>query len=196
MFNKKLIIGALASVAACSSFAEGSGLSYTYIGLAYQTVEIDDEDGDGYAIAGSVAINDSVFLLGQYSLTASDDEFTDGTVIDDIELTQFSFGIGVHEPISTKTDFVASLSYVDAEVDFANQSADGNGYQVSAGVRAKPSDILEFGASINYADIEDEGEVGYSLSARIFAAPKISFGLGYGSADDVDAVSLDVRFDL
>lgn len=196
MFNKKLIIGALVSVAACSSFAEGNGLSYTYIGLGYQTGEIFDEDGDGYAVAGSVAINDSVFLLGQYSLIVSDDEFTIGAVIDEIELTQFSFGIGVHEPISTKTDFVASLSYVDAEVDFADQSVNGSGYQVSAGVRAKPSDILEFGASIDYAAIQDEGEVGYSLSARVFTAPKLSIGLGYVSTDYVDAVSLDVRFDL
>ena len=41
-----------------------------------------------------------------------------------------------------------------------------------------------------------DGEVGYSLSARVFTAPKLSIGLGYVSADYVDTVFLDVRFDL
>ena len=67
---------------------------------------------------------------------------------------------------------------------------------IAAGVRAKPTKTLELGAAINYSDIENESEVGYSLSARAFAAPKFSLGLGFGSTDDVDTASLDVRFDL
>lgn len=196
MFNKKLVVGVLASVASCFSFAEDSGLSYTHIGLSYQSVELLEEDGDGFAISGSMAINDSYFLLGQYSSAASDDEFTDGTVTDELELTTLGFGIGYHTAIATNTDFVTSLLFVDAEAEFAGASADGDGILIAAGVRAKPTKTLELGAAINYADIENESEVGYSLSARVFPAPTFSLGLGLGSADDVDTVSLDVRFDL
>ena len=196
MFYKKLVIGALASVTACFSFAEDSGLSYTHIGLSYQSVELLEEDGDGFAISGSMAIDDSYFLLGQYSSAASDDQFTDGFVIDDIELTVLGFGLGYHTAIATNADFVTSLSFVDAEFDVPGDSADGDGILIAAGVRAKPTKTLELGAAINYADIENESEVGYSLSARVFPVPTFSFGLGLGSADDTDTVSLDVRFDL
>lgn len=196
MFIKKLLIGALASSAACVVFAEDSNISYTYVGLAYQTGEVLDEDFSGFGIGGSTALSDAVFLIGQYSSLTSNDEYDVGFGYDDIEATQFNLGIGFHTPIEANVDFVAALSYADAEVEYLGLTEDGNGYLVNAGVRAKPTDALEFGASINYADIEDEGETGYSLSARFFAVPKVSIGLGYGSADDVDTVSLDVRFDI
>ena len=181
MFYKRLVIGALTSVTACFSFAEDSGLSYTHVGLSYQTVEVLDEDGDGYAIAGNMAINDSLFLLGQYSSVAIDNE-----------LTMLSLGIGYHTAIATNVDFVTSLSFVGAKTDFE----DSNGSLIAAGIRAKPTRTLELGAAINYIDIENIGEVGYSLSGRVFTAPKFSLGLGLESVANIDRISLDVRFDL
>ena len=196
MFKGKLLVCALASAALSTSYAEESELSYTFVGIAYQTGEIVDEDFGGFGIGGSAAINDSIFVLGQYSSLTSEDEFFYGFGTDGIEVTQFNFGVGFHTPIASNVDFVASLSYAYAEAKFAGLSEDGNGYIVSAGVRGKPTDVLEFGASINYADIEDEGETGFGVSARFFAAPQISLGLAYGSSDDVDTVSFDVRLDI
>lgn len=198
MFNKRIMIGALASVAAFSSFAEEGGVSYTYVGIAYQTGDIVDEDFSGFGVGGSAAITDSVFVLAQYSSLTSDDEFDAvfGLGADEIDVTQFNFGIGFHTPITSDTDFFAAISYADVEAEYRGRTADGNGYLVNAGVRTKPTDVLEFGASINYADIENETETGYSLSARFFTAPKVSIGLGYGSTDDVDIVSFDLRFDI
>ena len=187
MFYKKLVIGALASVTACFSFAEDSGLSYTHIGLSYQSVELDEEDGDGYAIAGNMAINDSFFLLGQYSSIA---------IVDDFELAMLGLGIGYHTAMATNVDFVTSLSFVGAKTDFDGDSNDANGSLIAAGVRAKPTKTLELGAAINYIDIENEGAVGYSLSGRVFATPKFSLGLGLESVVNIDRISLDVRFDL
>jgi len=82
------------------------------------------------------------------------------------------------------------------EFEHPGLRADGNGYVASAGVRGKPTDLLEFNAAVNYANIEDEGEAGYSFGARFFVAPKASFGATYGSADDVDTIGFDVRFDI
>jgi len=59
-----------------------------------------------------------------------------------------------------------------------------------------PSDVLELSAFIDYADIEDGSETGYSFAARYFTTPDISLGLGYGSSDDFDAITFDIRFDL
>jgi len=55
---------------------------------------------------------------------------------------------------------------------------------------------LELSAFIDYADIEDSSETGYSLGARYFTTHDISVGVGYGSSDDFDALTFDVRFDL
>lgn len=196
MFKKALIIGAISSIASFSLTAEESTLSYTYAGIGYQTGELADIDFAGFGVYGSKALNESFFLLGGYTSIESDDQFDIGFGADEIEATTFSFGLGFHTPINETVDFVSTLSYADAEVEYLGLTEDGNGYILAAGVRALPSDVLELSAFINYADIEDGSETGYSLAARYFTTPDISLGLGYGSADDFDAVTLDIRFDL
>ena len=196
MFKKALIIGAISSIASFSLTAEEAALSYTYVGVGYETGDIADIDTSGFGIYGSKALNDSFFLIGSYLSIESDDQFTDGFVTDDIEATGFNIGIGFHTPINPTVDFVSTLSYSDVEVEFADESEDGNGYIIAAGVRAMPSDVLELSAFIDYADIEDGSETGYSFAARYFTTPDISLGLGYGSSDDFDAITFDIRFDL
>ena len=176
--------------------AEETALSYTYAGIGYETGDIADIDFSGFGIYGSKALNESFFLTGSYLSIESDDQFTDGLVTDDIEATGFNIGVGFHTPINSTVDFVSTLSYSDAEVEFADISEDGNGYVLAAGVRALPSDVLELSAFIDYADVDDGSETGYSLGARYFATPDVSLGLGYGSSDDFDAITFDVRFDL
>lgn len=196
MFKKALIIGAISSIASFSLTAEESTLSYTSAGIGYQTGELADIDFAGFGVYGSKALNESFFLLGGYTSIESDDQFDIGFGADEIEATTFSFGLGFHTPINETVDFVSTLSYADAEVEYLGLTEDGNGYILAAGVRALPSDVLELSAFINYADIEDGSETSYSLAARYFTTPDISLGLGYGSADDFDAVTLDIRFDL
>jgi len=196
MFKKALIIGAISSIASFSVTAEEAALSYTHAGIGYETGDIADIDFSGFGIYGSKALNESFFLTGSYLSIESDDQFTDGPVTDDIEATGFNFGVGFHTPINSTVDFVSTLSYSDVEAEFADESEDGNGYILAAGVRALPSDVLELSAFIDYADIEDSSETGYSLGARYFTTPDISLGLGYGSSDDFDAITFDVRFDM
>ncbi|MBR9911146.1 MAG: hypothetical protein GYB33_12430 [Gammaproteobacteria bacterium] len=109
---------------------------------------------------------------------------------------QLVLGVGFHTPVSNIVDFVAILAYAEAEVKTRGLKEDGNGYLVSAGVRSKPTDKLEFAAFINYSDIENESETGYALGARYFVLPPASLGLGYESADDVDVFVFDIRFDF
>ena len=196
MFKKALVIGVISSIASFSLTAEESALSYTYTGIGYETGDIADIDFSGFGIYGSKALNESFFITGSYLSIESDDQFTDGFVTDEIEATGFNLGIGFHTPINSTVDFVSTLSYADAEVEFADDSEDGNGYILAAGVRALPSDVLELSAFIDYADVDGGSETGYSLGARYFTTPDISLGLGYGSSDDFDAITFDVRFDL
>ena len=217
MIKKTLIVGALSSIVSWSALAADSPLSYSHAGVGYMTGDIADVDFSGFGIYGSHALNDSFFVIGGYTSISSDDKFVIesgsgeiesgpgeiesgpgeiGSGSDDIEATQFSIGLGFHTPISDAIDFVATLSYADAEVEFFDFTEDGNGYILSAGVRAKPTQEIELQAFLNYADIEDGSETGYLLGARYFTMPTLSLGLNYGSSDDFDSFSFDVRFDF
>ena len=196
MIKKTLIVGALSSIVSWSALAADSPLSYSNAGIGYMTGDIADVDFSGFGVYGSYALNDSFFVIGDYTSISSDDKFEIESGSDDIEATQFSIGLGFHTPISDVTDFVATLSYADAEVEFFDLTEDGNGYILSAGVRAKPTQEIELQALLNYADVEDDSETGYMLGARYFTMPTLSLGLNYGSSDDFDSFSFDVRFDF
>lgn len=196
MIKKTLIVGALSSIVSWSALAADSPLSYSNAGIGYMTGDIADVDFSGFGVYGSYALNDSFFVIGDYTSISSDDSFDFGFGVDDIEATQINVGFGFHTPISDATDFVATLSYADAEVEFFDFTEDGNGYILSAGVRAKPTQEIELQALLNYADIEDGSETGYLLGARYFTMPTLSLGLNYGSSDDFDSFSFDVRFDF
>ncbi len=196
MIKKTLIVGALSSIVSWSALAADSPLSYSNAGIGYMTGDIADVDFSGFGVYGSYALNDSFFVIGDYTSISSDDKFEIESGSDDIEATQFSIGLGFHTPISDATDFVATLSYADAEVEFFDLTEDGNGYIMSAGVRAKPTQEIELQAFLNYADIEDGSETGYLLGARYFTMPTLSLGLNYGSSDDFDSFSFDVRVDF
>lgn len=192
MLRTKIAPLALTSLIAVSASAAESGMSYTYASLGYLQGEALDEDFSGFDGNVRIALNDSFFLAGSYTLLESDDKFFG----DEIDVTQYTLGAGFHTPIAENIDFVTSLSYAYFEAETSGFEADGDGYLVSAGVRAMPTEILELSASLNYADIEDDGEFGYGLGARLFTTPILSFGLSYESADDVDTLGIDARLNF
>ena len=205
MFNKRVLAGAIASFVACSSFAEESKLSYTSINLRYETAEIVDADFSGFDLGGSVALNDSVFMSVSYNSMSSHDDVrlvlsrmaaSAAGTSGDIEVTAFRAGIGFHTPVNENVDFVTLFSYLDSEVGLSGISEDVNGYGIELGLRSKPTDVLELGASINYADMGGESSTSFSVGARYFLQPTVSLGLGYGTADDVDVISFSARFDF
>lgn len=195
MFKKALVLGALASFSTFSA-AQEETFSYDFVGIAYLQAEILDEDFGGFGFYGSAAINDSFFVFGEYSSIDSDDQLDLGAGPADVDATEFSLGIGFHTPISDSVDFVTSLAYGDAEVESSGVTVDGNGYILSAGVRAMLSDVIEIGGAINHADIEDESDTGVSLSGRYYTTETVSLGLGFSSADDADSLVFDLRLDL
>ncbi|MBR9911149.1 MAG: hypothetical protein GYB33_12445 [Gammaproteobacteria bacterium] len=95
MFKKSLLLASICTSLALPAIA--SDLSYTYIGVSYETGEVADLDFDGFGIQGSVALNDSFFLLGDYTSLGSDDEFDIGFGSDDIDAEQIRI-CGAAEP--------------------------------------------------------------------------------------------------
>lgn len=196
MLKQSLWVGSISMCLALSVSAEELPLSYSYIDVSYQTGELLDDDFDGVGIAASVALHDSIFLIAKYAMAASKDEYYTGDGFDDIEFSQLNIGLGVHVPIVSQTDFISAISYVRNELDFAGLNFEGTGYLINMGFRTKPNKSLELMAVLDYANVEDETETGYSFSARVYPVEKVSIGLSYGSADDLDTLSLGIRFDI
>jgi len=140
-----LVVGLLMTT---SAFARD--LSYTFVRLDYINTEIDvgpvDVDGDGFELQGSVAVAERFHIFGGYQNI--DFDF-------DVDGTQIEFGGGYRHGFSPKTDFVATLSYVDVELDSPAGSADEDGIGLTAGVRHLFSDKFELGGRVNYVDLDD-----------------------------------------
>jgi hypothetical protein len=182
---------AVSALLLSGAVVQADGISYSYIQASYQEVDIDlggnlDADGDGFAVGGSVAINDDWFVFADYA-SAELESVIDFDVLE--------VGAGYHAPISTKTDWYATLAYASAEVSAGGLgSADDRGYGVSAGVRSMISPSLELYGSIGYTDLGD-GADGTAFGAGLWytVSGNIALGIGASFDDDVTTYGAGVR---
>lgn len=183
-----LSIGAL-MLSSAAAMAEGP--SYSYIQAIYQEVDIDlgggfDADGDGFGVAGSVAINDSWFVFAGYAST----EFE--SVID---LDQTTLGAGWHSAISEKTDWFATLAYIDLDISAPGfGSAGDSGFGVNVGVRSMLNPNLELYGSLGYSDLGDGGD-GTAVAAGLWytVTGNLALGLGAEVGSDITSYGIGAR---
>ena len=183
-----LSIGAL-MLSSATALAEGP--SYSYIQANYQEVDVDlgggfDADGDGWAVAGSVAINDSWFVFAGYASSELE------SVVD---LDETTIGAGWHSAISQTTDWYATLAYVDLGLSargFGSISEDG--FAASVGIRSMMKPNLELYGNLGYADLGD-GFDGASIGAGLWytVTGNLALGAGVDVGDDVTSYGVGVR---
>lgn len=157
-----------------ASHADGFG--YTFVEGGVVNTEIDvgpaDIDGDGLGINGSFGLNDSLHVIAGY--TDVDYDFgIDGSVT--------NVGLGFNTSLSADLDFVADVSYVDAEIATGFGSADETGYGLGAGVRGRATDRVELEARLGYVDLDDS-DTAVQVGGRYYLSD--SFALGAGLTDN------------
>ena len=111
----------------------------------------------------------------------------------DIDYNRWSVGAGWRSAISEKTDWFATVSYVDAELDagqlFGSESEDGFG--ASIGIRSMFSPKLELAGTVRYSDPEEEtavrAEAWYTLTGNFALGLRADFG------DDIDSYGVGFR---
>ena len=169
-----------------STVAMADGPSYSYVEAVYQEVDVDGGDGNGYAVVGSVEINESWFVVADYSSAELD------AGIFDADFNRWSVGAGWHSAISDKTDWFVTASYVDAEIDagpFGGASESGLG--ASIGIRSMFSPKLELAGALRYSDPEEEtavrAEAWYTLTGNFALGLKVDIG------DDISTYGLGFR---
>lgn len=168
-------------------------LSYNYVELGYQRVDVDDVlpgvnvDGDGFGIRGSVEINESWFIAGAYSQT----DFDFGA---DNDL--LSFGAGYHAAIAPRVDVFTILSYITAEAS-ANgfSSIDDDGYGASVGVRGLVGDRIELVGRISYVDLGGSADgTSYGAGALYSFTDTFALGIEFDVGEDATAYGVGARF--
>ncbi|MGK0224026.1 MAG: opacity protein-like surface antigen [Limisphaerales bacterium] len=187
----KIGLVVLPVTASTTALAEDK-LSYDYIQATYIDTEIDDRnfnvDGDGLGISGSVSLNDNFFVNAGYA----SQEFDRGVDVD-----QWSIGLGGHMPLSSSTDLVGTVSYVDSEVDARFGSIHADGYGLGLGVRSRIVDNIELEAGINYVDLGDGGDdTSVAFGGRYYFTEQFSAGAGVQLADDVTNWNVGIRLDF
>lgn len=168
-------------------------LSYNYIEVGYQNVEIDDVgfgssiDGDGFLVRGSFEVGDNWFVGAGYSQANFDFN---------IDYDEMSLGLGYHAPISERADVFASLSFVRAEASiegFEPQKEDG--YGLSVGVRGMATENVELAASVGYVDLGDGADgTAFALGALYNFTDNFAVGVEVDLDEDATAYGLGARF--
>ena len=183
-----LSIGAL-MLSSATAMAEGP--SYSFIQANYHEVDIDvgggfNVDGNGYGVAGSVAINDNWFVFAGY--TSSEFESV-------IDLNQASIGAGWNSEISDTTDWFVTLAYVDLEVKAPQiVTASDSGFAASVGVRSMLNPNFELYGSLGYSDLGDGGD-GTAVAAGLWytVAGNLALGLDAEVGSDVTTYGVGIR---
>ena len=184
----KKLLGIVLVLFAVPAFA--ADLSYNYVELGYQRIELDDDfvdvEGDGFGIAGSFEVGDNWFVAAGYSQA----DFDFG-----IDYDELAVGFGYHVGISDNADFYGSLSWVRAEASFDGFSADEDGVGATIGLRGMVGDNVELSGHVGYVDLGDDSDstsVGASLLYNV--TESVGLGLFFDVEEDVIYYGAGVRF--
>jgi hypothetical protein len=158
----------------------GTNPNYTYLDGRVVSIDPDGPGGssDGLRIGGSMLFQPKLF--GVASLTDID------------ELTQLDVGVGLREPLSTRTDLVgiAGLVFADTEFD------DDIGFSLTGGVRSLVTPQIELGGYVGYVNIFDDGDITLTGEGLLHVTRELSLVASLGLSDDYNAITIGARWNF
>ncbi|MCP1340161.1 porin family protein [Idiomarina sp. M1R2S28] len=199
---KKTLIAIALIGTSTSAFADSPNwdkIQASYIETDIETPIDEDITMDGYAVAGSLSLSDSIFVLANFDSVGDESDFGD------VDLDSLNAGIGFNHAITESTDVFATVTYEKLELvgsvdDLGSESFDESGYGAGAGIRSMITDFFELSVKADYLDIDDENGIRYDASAFFHLTSNLSLGVGYKLYDldeidqDVDTVAATVRY--
>lgn len=176
----------LLSSALAAGPAAAADLGYSYGELYYQSVDAGASDGDGFALDGSFAVTDVLFVTGAYSSV----DYDHGVSQDG-----WSAGAGVHLPVNAAADFIISAAFGNDEVKTRFGRADSDFYAAGVALRGRVAPAFELEGGLDYVDYDQGGDdTEWSLGALYELTPQVSLALRYRNTDNADALSLGGRY--
>lgn len=159
---------------------------YTYGEIGYINADYDDydQDGDGFGLGGSMAINRNVHLLVGYQ-----DIDLDGND----SVSAFDFGGGLNYALRPGMDALVRLRYIIADRDGFPGDDDEHGFSIETGLRAMINPAFELNGAIRYTDVFDDN-TSLVLGALYDVVPNFALGGDLEFSDDYTAVFLKARY--
>ena len=182
-------ISSLVVLVALAGPVKADSPNYNFVQAAYQRAEVDgqfgiDIDGDSFGLSGSFDVGQDFHVFGGYQQF----DFDFG-----IDLDQYTLGLGWHPGISSNTDLVLALAYVNVEAEAPGISDDDDGYSASVGLRSMLSDRFELAGNLVYTDI-GAGDGDVSVAAQAWYSLTESFAIGAGAEADDDVIIYGAGF--
>jgi len=177
-----LLAGLLASglaIAQSSQPTQFGGVNYNYLELRF--VDVETNGGDGLLFGGSIDVGDNFLILG--SITSL--EFNN-----DVDASLYQLGGGYVWHYNNDFDFLATVQYVNIDVDGAS---DENGVKLTGGTRGLITPQFEIRGFVNHITAGDSDtylEIAgdYRFNNRFAAGLSIEFG------GDNDVFTIGGRF--
>jgi hypothetical protein len=222
------MIIAIASGSSLLQNAQASELSYTFLDfqaldntvdaagvqtpVPLQTVSVAAGQGDGIAVAASVAAGDRFYIGGSYRSSIIDvgavvsSPLATLVVEDEFDLTLGRLALGYLHPIGDSLDLVAEVSYDSATYDFGsfggeNFDLDESGAGALLGFRWNPARALELFAFARHSALakpnlsarEFESGTTAHVGLRWYFFEDLGLGIEYESGD-VETTTISMRF--
>jgi opacity protein-like surface antigen len=163
--------------------------NYTSVDFGYVDVDYDvgpaSISGDGFGVSGTYTVADAFFIGGSY-----DDYGFDGGV--DAEILEI--GGGYFHPMNATLDFVATFSYLDAQLSYSSFSVDDDGFGIGGGVRAAVSNGFEVEAMLDYVNYDKgDSDTGIELRGRYFFSDDFAVTAQFDVGKDIETFRLGIR---
>lgn len=190
--RKAITVATLAALGLTGTAFAADNLSYSYVEAGYLNSDYDDldVDADGFGLQGSWGFTPNLHGFASFATQEADDF--------DADLDQFEVGIGGNWALSDKLDVIATVSYVDVELDGPGRfNADDNGFALGGALRGRVTDALELRGGIKYTELDEGGDdTALNLGARYYFTPMFALGADVSFSDDVTTWVLGARLDF
>ncbi len=206
---KKIILSASLLLVVGSAQAIDSP-KWDSVTVSYQSIDVIDENLNGFGFSGSHSISDDFFVVGSYVSLSTQGDYGYIEEINnepyffsapaDFEFNTLSAGIGYRTAVSSHSDLFTAVSYVGTKVKAtlrersASDSNKDNGYNVQVGLRSLVTPNIELSSSLVYTDIGESSDTGASVAVAYHITELFSLGLSYSKSDDSDGFSGNATF--
>ncbi len=147
---KKIIFTALISA---SLYAQADNdISYNYLEVGYDYLDLDGGAADGLYLNGSFKLGES-FYLGAYY---------DRDDLGSIDLDQYGLFLGFHKSISDRTDFYTELNAGRWDIDLADSTT----YGLDVGTRTAFTENFELITKLGYTHVDDASDGYFKVGVK------------------------------
>lgn len=149
--------------------AHADNPSYSYVLVGPENTDSDNlGKGKGYALEGSDALNDNVFILGSYG----DQSYSLAAPLGGAFAHSYSLGAGYHIALNRDTmplDLVGRLAFADDDLKLDSGSDTKSGYDVGIGLRAMIVSGIEFYGFTDHSSVASLSH-DHSASENVYSA--------------------------